>query len=137
MSMMDVMMCMSDGNPGAMSVLIRLLKEAQLIDPQDVFGGLGTIMSLDTHGIYGPRIWMFYKDVCKQDLMSMIAVLRADQLGQLAGCSDKAIDHAIDNYGAGLDIPAIIEAVKKQLVEFDKGGPTTYEGTADFTATPS
>jgi hypothetical protein len=120
MSMMDILMVMSDGNPGAATVLMQLLKDGSKIDPQDIFGGLGTIMALDTHGIYGPRIWMLYKDVCKEDLTSLIAVLRADQLGQLAGCNDAAIDHAIDNYGEGLDLPKIVEAVKTELEDFGK-----------------
>jgi hypothetical protein len=127
MSLMDIIMILSEGNPGAVSVLAQIIKEAPKIDPQDAFGGLGCLLALDTHGIFGPRIWMLYKDVCNQDLTSMLAILRADQLGQLAGCSDAAIDHAIDNYGEGLDIPAIVAAVKDRLEDFGKTADSPTE----------
>jgi len=127
MTIMEIMLEMSEGNPGAASVLMQILDKGEKIDPQGMFGGLGAILDLDTHGIYGPRIWMLFKDVCKQDLVSMLAVLRADQLGQLAGCTDAAIDHAIDNYGEGLDIPKIVAAVKEQLEDFGKTADSTAE----------
>lgn len=83
MSMTDMLIAMSDGNPGAMSIVAMLYREGGAIDPDSALGGLGPILFLDTLGIYGSRIWMLCKDICRNDLRIMIAVLRGCQLGFL------------------------------------------------------
>lgn len=85
------------------------------IDTDAAFGGFANIMDLDTLGIYGSRIWMLYKDVCKEKLYKMIAVLRSWQLGFV---SASAINHAIDNYGEGLDVSECVVKVTEQLKGF-------------------
>jgi len=90
-----------------------------VIDPDSALEGFGVLLDLDEHGIYGSRIWMLYKDVCFESVPSMVAVLRAYQLGQLAGCTDEAIDDAIDGKG-DLDMDAIMGAVQKELPKFNK-----------------
>lgn len=115
MTTMDVVATLSDGNPGAVDVLCRLLNEGPTIDPDCALGGLANLLDLDSHGIYGSRIWMFYKNVCKQDLIRMVGLLRAVQLGLLEG---HKLHSAIDNYGVGLDIPALIAQVKERLPRF-------------------
>jgi hypothetical protein len=37
-------------------------------------------MLLDSLGIYGPNVWVIFKDVCEQNHARMLAVLRATQL---------------------------------------------------------
>ena len=106
---------MVDGNPGALNVLMRCLKDGGQIDPDSAMGGMGVILSLDTLGIYGSRIWMFYKDVCGEDLSTMLAMTRAHQLGLV---SEVLLNRAIDNYGEGLDIRALGAAVKEYLPNF-------------------
>lgn len=111
----SILFKMSEGNPGALTVMLQLLKKGEQIDPDSFMGGLGIILSLDTHEIYGSRIWMLYKDVCKEDIVSMVAVLRAVQLGYV---SDASMKHAIYDHGAGLDIPGTITKVKTRLPKF-------------------
>ena len=72
---------MSDGNPGAANVLAMLLKHGAEIDPDAAFGGFGCVLALDTLEIYGSDIWVFYKDVCGQELETMIGCERAVQMG--------------------------------------------------------
>lgn len=116
MNMQDVLWEMSEGNPGAITVMMRLLQDVPLIDPDDVFAGLGVLMSLDTNRIYGPRIWMLYKDVCGEDLVKMVASLRAVQLGFIPF---ETLNHAIDHYGDGVDPDALYAQVKERLPFFD------------------
>lgn len=79
---MDVVMKMSDGNLGAMKVLMNILSpDSNEIDPDNVMGGMGVILSLDTHGIYGTDIYILYNDICQNDLVKFLAILRAVQLG--------------------------------------------------------
>lgn len=73
----------AEGNPGALRVCMELLLNGSAIDPDSVMGGLGNLLSLDTHGIYGSEVWMLYKDVCGEDLTDTIGILRACQLGIL------------------------------------------------------
>lgn len=124
-SLLDVMLKMSEGNPGAASVCAQLMKETEKIDPDNIMGGMGVILSLDDMGIRGPKIWMLYKDVCKENLTYLNAVMRGRQLGHL---SSEKIKHAIEHYGEGLDLPAILEKVKSELPAF--GGLTPHAADA-------
>lgn len=89
----SMIMKMTGGNPGAITVLAEVLQKNPYIDPDDFMGGLGPILGMDSHGIYEHRIWMLYKDVCNQNLLNMLGLLRAVQLGFL---SDAVLDKAID-----------------------------------------
>jgi hypothetical protein len=120
MSTQDAVMALAEGNPGAMTVCMTLLREGAAIDPDAAFGGLANLLSLDTLNVYASRIWMFYKDFCKESIPNMIAVIRANQLGQLAGVTEEKLNHAIDNYGEGLNLEDIMEAVQKELPLFNK-----------------
>lgn len=118
MNLIETIMAMSDGNPGAATVIVSITKQAAAIDPDDAFGWLGVLSDLDDRGIYGSRIWQLYKNVCHEDLSIMLAILRADQLGQLAGVNAATIEYAIDHDGEGIDIPAVIAAVQERLPNF-------------------
>lgn len=79
----EVLQKLGEGNPGARNVLAATMNKGAAIDPDNAFGGAGTAFMLDIDGIYGSRIWMLYKDLCDQDLVRMIGLLRAVQLGLL------------------------------------------------------
>lgn len=108
---------MSDGIPGAMTVLSAMVRNEKLVDPDTLLPGITAILNLDTLGIYSHRIWMFYSDVCKKDLVATIGLLRANQLGILPA---SVLHHAIDSRGKGVDVSEIVAAVRKQLPEFGK-----------------
>lgn len=82
---LQIIMKMSEGNPGAATVLVNLLSEQEVkvseIDPDNLLGAVGVVLHMDTLEIYGSNIWMFYKDVCGQDYVVMLGLLRAIQLG--------------------------------------------------------
>ena len=109
-------------NPGAATVLMDILTKGKDIDGDDIFGGFGTILHMDHHEIRGEKIWMLYKDVCKQDLRVMIGLLRACQLGYL---NAHHLDIAINNYGrvndGYLDIAGIMKDVEDRLPHFQRG----------------
>lgn len=115
MSFMDVVVVMSGGNPGALTAMMKMFEEAEKIDPDSALGGIGCVLSLDTHGIYDSRIWQFYSDVCKKNLNTLLGLLRAVQLGFL---DESKLNHAIDNYGEGLEISEFLAQVKKRLPNF-------------------
>lgn len=77
---LDIVVKLSEGNPGAVSVITQLF-QATDVDPDSALGPLGAVLALDTHKLYGSLIWMLYKDVCGHHIGKMIATLRAVQLG--------------------------------------------------------
>jgi hypothetical protein len=60
-----------------------LMKHSEEIDPLSYLKVIGPVMLLDSLGIYGPNVWVIFKDVCEQNHARMLAVLRATQLGML------------------------------------------------------
>jgi hypothetical protein len=103
---------MSEGNPGALRVIVELMKEGNWIDPVGM-GGVGAVLMMDTFGIYGSRIWMLYKDVCNQDIIKTMAVIRGCQLGIL---NEHTMNAAID--GASLDTDELLTKVQERLGNF-------------------
>lgn len=109
----------ANGNPGAATVLVQALTLGDDIDPDDVMGGLGTVLSLDDYGIYGTDIWVFYKDICGGSIAKLIAVLRACQLGFFN--SKVLIDACSRQDRSGVDLIPVEELylkVKERLPRF-------------------
>jgi len=77
----DTLTKLSEGNPGALHVCLNSYRFSPIIDPDNALGCNAPLHILDTFGIYGSRIWILYKDVCGEDIVKFIAVLRGMQLG--------------------------------------------------------
>lgn len=114
-SVLDIVVKMSEGNPGAAMVIAEILQNGGTIDPQSFSGGLVTLMHLDDMGVYGSRIYLLAKDVCQRDITKVIAAVRAVQLGILPSLK---LQHAIDNHGDGVDMNLILPQVKERLTQF-------------------
>lgn len=120
MSVEIMVLAMSGGNSESADVCLELLKKGGKVDSEASFGGgFNSLSMLDKLEIYEERIHMLYKDVCNCDLGKMIAVLRAYQLGKLAGVDIKTLNHAIDNCGNGIDIEKVVQVVKTRLPKFN------------------
>lgn len=115
-SFQNVIVKLTEGNPGAMHVCLELFSKAVEIDPDSALGGIGPLLALDSHGIYGPSIWMLYKDVCGRSISKTIALLRAVHLGFLGV---QALKHAIANRGQYIDVEALCAEVKERLPRFN------------------
>lgn len=113
---MSSIMKLAEGNPGAIRVCTELLLKSKAINPDAALGEVANLLGLDTLGIYGSRIWMLYKDVCKEDIAKVVGVLRANQLGFMTKAE---LGHAIDNYGEGIDIDSLLSKVKERLPNFN------------------
>ena len=57
----EIIDAMSDGLPGAIAVATRIYVEGGDVDPDNPLRGLSPILSLDSLGIYGARLWRLYK----------------------------------------------------------------------------
>jgi hypothetical protein len=115
-SVFDIIHKMSEGNPGAITVLMMSMNHCAKIDKASAFGPISDILSLDTHGIYGSRIWMLFKDVCGERLPVMTAMLRACQLGYLKDTIlDQMIDGELDRETIKKNVEEYPAKVKKHL----------------------
>jgi hypothetical protein len=59
-SIKDAIIKMCDGNPGALKVLLQLVKRHEF--------GFVDLFRLDDAEIYGSRIWICYKDIYGHDI---------------------------------------------------------------------
>jgi hypothetical protein len=114
LTVQEVLAVMASGNACALNVLIDVLNQAVGIDKQNMMGGMGIILFLDTCRIYGPRIWLLYKDVCNESINTLLAVLRAHQLGFL---SRHDLNSAIDGE-LTIDVHDLCLKVKDRLPDF-------------------
>ena len=62
---MNIIMKMSEGNPGAITVLMRLVKGESETYGED---GFMALLCLDDMNIRGGQVWLGFKDHCKEDL---------------------------------------------------------------------
>ncbi|KKN05674.1 hypothetical protein LCGC14_1085070 [marine sediment metagenome] len=76
-SMMDMLVMISECNPGALNVLMQLVQKDD---------GLGIILDLDDMNIRGTQIWIGYKDFCGEDLgkfIEKVLARDADMVGAI------------------------------------------------------
>ena len=119
---MDMIVKMSEGNPGAVQALISLIDKNEIIDPQDAFGASGALFSLDTWEIYGTDIYILWNDKCHRDTRKLIMLMRATQLGYYPVSDLKALA-ADQAYAIPLDDEVVVELdakVCERLTQFAK-----------------
>ena len=128
-STFDVIAKMSNGNPGAVNVLCQMLSpDAEEIDTDAVMGGMMKILALDSLGIYGTDIYVLYNDICRGDLISMFAVLRAHQLGFLNSNTLKDACSRQDYSGREIiDVDSLYKKVVDALPNFKRKAKTTIQ----------
>lgn len=68
----DKVMRMSEGNPGALNVLMAVL---HVVGPEK---GLPLLDQLDQAGVRGPSLWAAYDDVCGRDLTRFLDAIVND-----------------------------------------------------------
>jgi hypothetical protein len=109
----SVIFNLSEGNPGAIRVLMDSLINNQNIDPENGWGSIGFVINLAAMNVRGSRIWALYK-IAGHDLAKATAVIRAAQLGII---SRKELNRIID-FEDGESIEALVSDVRKELKEF-------------------
>lgn len=128
MSGMDMVVALSDGNPGAVTVLMEMISKGRVIDPQSAFGPFTGFLSLDTYGIYGSNIWLLYKDICGSDIFRTLGLLRACQMGIVDNRDvDSAIAACAGKPGTMMTPDRIDEALKALRSQLPSFGANVAE----------
>lgn len=116
-NIMDVVLKMSDSNPGAMNTLMQIIEYGRTESIQG--GGLRYILLLDSLGIYGTDIYVLNSDICNRDIPKMLAVLEAVQFGLFSGDVLRDASHRQDYSGRDLvpvdELYAKVEEYKNKL----------------------
>ena len=115
----DVVLKMSEGNPGAMRVIMELLSD-NTTDPDNLMGGFGAILNLDSFGIYGSDIYILVNDICDNNIVKVLSTLRAVQLGLFGRDILKDACSRQDRSGKLLvPVEDLYNKVKEELPNFD------------------
>ena len=127
-SIPDILIKLSDGVIGSVNVLIHIIKNAHKIDP-DCFGGMEgagvlTILSFDSHAIYGEDIWILFKDICGQNYINLLGVLRAIQLGYISEdlVTTDIRARKIGDRSKAINVPELLAKVRERLPAFGAVG---------------
>ena len=115
-SVMDVVVKMSKGNPGAAVTLAEILTMAPIIDPENMLGGLGTILFFDSCGIYGTDIYVLWNDQCDRNTRELIMLMRAVQFGYFSERKLQAI--AGDQMRSNLLTQEEMDELNGKVMEF-------------------
>ena len=68
---------MSEGNPGAMTVVMQLMD----LGNKGEFKAITTLLFLDTLEVYGSRLYMLWNDCCDRDINVMMDIVKQVQQG--------------------------------------------------------
>ena len=93
----EIILNMSDGNPGAMTACIELIKK----------GGIGTLLTCDVLGLYGSELYMLWSDCCGRDLVKMIKVLELVRFGKI---TKEEFWRRVKGEGYGLSFDDLLQA---------------------------
>lgn len=100
----DVLMKMAEGNPGAITVMMNIMK----IAGQD---GVFYLLHLDDMNIRGTQIWIGYKDYCGEDINKFIECIKGrdkkmvdciNKQGRMGNHEYMAVQHGGSNPGGRL-----------------------------------
>lgn len=115
-SMPELLSKMTEGNFGAITVCIALIRQGGQIDPKAGQNGLMKIMGLDDLEIYGSNIWTLSQYVCGGRTDNVVLLLRSRQLGLISGGMIKA---AISAQKSEFDFADLASKVKAEIGEFN------------------
>ena len=121
-TIVDGLVKMAEGNPGAINAMMSVITHGDEIDPQSALGSFGTILSLDTHEIYGTDIYVLFNDQCNSNVRCFLMLLRAVQLGFFSEDRLQSIagDQTRSNLLSEEELNVLDEKVCGRLQDFQK-----------------
>ena len=90
-SFVDVQIKMAEGNPGAASVIGKIMRNPD---------GLFALMGLDDMNIRGSQIWVGYKDHCNEDIDEFVLCAKSRSAAMVDTINRECPDHVAVVRGA-------------------------------------
>lgn len=114
----DVIMKMAQGNPGALSCCVELMKHNAQIDPENAFSSYGAMLLLDQENIRGVNLYILWNDICKRDTRDLVMLVRATQLGFLSREKLTELSQDVPGQRNTFDYSAVDAKVCERLEHF-------------------
>ena len=108
-----------DGYPAAVSVCSKIIKNYYRVDPRNTFGFTTYICTLDRLGIRGEKLYTLWNDICGRHISKLIALIKAYQMGQVAGVTQNLLDVAISQKSSNINFGAIFKRLTDEMPEFN------------------
>ncbi len=115
---------MTGGHPGALSVMVEIEQNSPLAGGDG--GWLAAVEVLDSEGVYHANLFALYRLVCDDDIVKLLAALRARQLDLLKeGALFAAARAALASLDGGstdaiFDADAVLAQIQERLPDFGK-----------------
>ena len=93
MSLMDIMVTLSEGNPGAVTVLTEIVK----VNPTF---GIMELLHFDDMNMRGSQIWVAYKDYCGCDIEKLREAIKARDTEMIEVVNRECFPIVAQAYGA-------------------------------------
>jgi hypothetical protein len=107
---------LAEGNPGALTAMMKMSQESPAIDPDAAFGPFAPLFSLDTMGLYGSHIWNLWK-VCQHSTLNISILFRQVQMGLM---SESKVTAAAHSGKAEFDFPALLAQLQELIPAFGR-----------------
>lgn len=121
-SMLANIIYMAEGNPGAL-VSLKQLMACTVDRDASLFQGLDVLIGLDSAGIYGSDVYIFFNDICRKNVIDAMTLIRGMQLGFVDKTVLADACHRQDRSGANIItfdfIASTYWKVKKILPNFN------------------
>ena len=97
-STMDIVVKMSDGNPGAIQTMMELITEIN----KDV-KNFGILLFIDGQlGLYGSQLYQLWNDCCGRDIQKVIKIVELCMSGEISAM--EILEHVNQSYGLPFEI---------------------------------
>ena len=101
-TMYDIIIKLSEGNPGALSFLFEIIKYYG----NDQANLIADFLIIDNMRLYGSYLYMLWNDCCNRDVKKSLEVIKGYRLGHI---KDSDIKERIINVGYGMPFDDLIE----------------------------
>ncbi len=98
----DIIIKLSEGNPGAMTTLFEIMK----VKKNEEISCISTFLVIDTMELYGSHLYMLWNDCCNRDINETLNVINNYQLGKITNID---INERIKNVGYGKSFADLLE----------------------------
>lgn len=96
----DVIVKLSEGNPGALTTLVELVNSYK-----DFFEVVPDYLTIDTMGLYGSQLYMLWNDCCNRNIEKVKQIIKLYREGKI---TSRDIDERVKNVGYGKSFDDLI-----------------------------
>lgn len=101
-SVQDIVLKMSEGNPGALTTCFEIIKAKN----NDIVQSIPIFLTLDNMKLYGSHLYMLWNDCCNRDIKEVLNVVEGFLKNKI---TKQDIEERIKNVGYGKSFVDLLE----------------------------